>query len=165
MIHPRPLDRIDAAILDALQKNARLSNKELAARVGLAPSSCLARVRRLQEDGAFLGFHADVDPATLGITVQAMVAVRLSRHAREQVESFRAHVLSLPEVVAIFHVTGEADYVLHVAVRDLHHLRELTLSAFTTRPEVAHIETAVVFEHVRKPALPIYSVEDEEEDA
>lgn len=156
----RPLDRIDAEILRQLQKNARLSNKELAARVDLAPSTCLVRVRRLQEDGYFRGFHAHLDPARVGVGVEAMVAVSLSRHARSQVEGFRTHALSLPEVVAFFHVTGEADFLLHVAVRDLDHLRELALSAFTTREEVARLETSVIYEHAAKPVLPIYAEEE-----
>ena len=155
----RPLDRTDAEILRQLQNNARLSNKELAARVGLAPSTCLVRVRRLQEDGCFRGFHAELDPRAVGVGIEALVAVTLSRHARSQVESFRSHALSLPEVIAYYHVTGEADFLLHVAVRDLDHLRELALSAFTTREEVARIETSVVFEHTHKPGLPIYAEE------
>jgi len=158
----RPLDRTDAEILRQLQKNARLPNKALAARVGLAPSSCLVRVRRLQEDGYFRGFHAHLDHHAIGIGVEALVSVSLSRHARSQVEGFRAHALSLPEVVAFYHVTGEADFLLHVAVRDLDHLRELALSAFTTREEVARIETSVVYEHAANPVLPIYAEEDPE---
>lgn len=150
------LDGIDTEILKALQENARISNKELAARVGLAPSSCLARVRRLQEEGAFLGFHADVDPGLLGIRVEAMVSVRLSRHTREELEGFQNHALAQPEVVALYHLTGEPDFLLHVAARDLAHLRELALTAFSSRPGVAQIQTSVLFEHVRKPLLPIY---------
>jgi DNA-binding Lrp family transcriptional regulator len=76
------LDRIDFALLAALQKDARLSNKELAARVALAPSSCLERVRRLREEGVLTGFRAQVDPRALGIAMQALVFVRLARHAR-----------------------------------------------------------------------------------
>lgn len=150
------LDRIDAQILKALQENARVSNKDLAARVGLAPSSCLSRVRRLQDEGAFLGFHAEVDPELLGIRVEAMVSVRLSRHTREELERFQDHALAQPEVVALYHLTGEPDFLLHVAARDLAHLRELALSAFSSRPGVAQIQTQVVFQHVRKPVLPIY---------
>lgn len=161
----RPLDRIDGEILRQLQKNGRLPNKELAERVGLAPSTCLVRVRRLQEDGVFRGFHAELEPHAVGVGVQAMVAVTLSRHARTEVESFRSHALSLPEVIAYFHVTGEADFLLHVAVRDLDHLRELALSAFTTRGEVARIETSVIYEHTAKPGLPIYAEEGSEEPA
>ena len=152
------LDPIDADILVALQENARLSNKDLAARVGLAPSSCLARVRKLQDEGAFVGFHADVNPEILGIRVEAMVSVRLAHHTREEMESFQAHALALPEVVAIFHLTGEPDFLLHVAARDLAHLRELALSAFTSRPGVAQIHTSVLYQHVRKPARPVYSL-------
>lgn len=153
---PKNLDGVDTEILKALQENARLSNKDLAARVGLAPSSCLARVRRLQDEGAFLGFHADVDPKLLGIQVEAMVSVRLSRHTREELESFQNHALTQPEVVALYHLTGEPDFLLHVAARDLAHLRELALTAFSSRPGVAQIQTSVLFEHVRKPALPEY---------
>ena len=95
-----PLDRIDFEILAALQEDARLSNKELAARIGLAPSTCLVRVRRLVEAGVLRGFHADIDPAALGVGLMAMISVRLSRHARDTVETFRQHVLSLPEVAS-----------------------------------------------------------------
>lgn len=157
----RTLDRIDAEILRALQNQARLSNKELAAKVGLAPSSCLERVRRLQEEGAFRGFHADVDPKILGVGLEAMVAIRLARHARSEVESFQHHANALPEVVALYHLTGAADYLVHLAVRDLDHLREILLSAFTTRAEVDHMETSVIFRHTRKWAYPLYSEREE----
>lgn len=150
----RPLDRIDRRLVALLQNDARLSNKELAAAVGLSPSSCLERVRRLYSDGILTGAHAAAAPATLGIGLQALVAVRLARHSRDQVESFREHALSVPEVVASYHVTGGNDFLLHVAVRDTEHLREVALSAFTTRPEVAHIQTHLVFEYVRKPGWP-----------
>ena len=150
------LDRTDFEILAHLQKNARLSNKELAARIGLAPSSCLERVRRLTERGILRGFHAEVDPTALGIEIEAMIAVRLERHSREDVDRFRAHVMSLPEVVNLYHLAGENDFLVHVAVRDTPHLRELVLDAFTTRPEVAHLETALVFGHTRGSVLPAY---------
>jgi DNA-binding Lrp family transcriptional regulator len=144
------LDRIDFEIVAALQNNARLSNKELAAQVGLAPSSCLARVRRLQAEQVLRGFHAEVDPAALGIRLQALIAVRLRHHTRQLVETFRAHLLSLPEVVSVYHVSGRQDFLAHVGVRDADHLRDLALDAFTTRPEVAHIETSLIFERMRR---------------
>ncbi len=150
------LDRTDAAILACLQKNARRSNKELAAAVGVAPSTCLERVRRLHEGGVLRGYHADVDPAAVGVGLQALVAVRLGQHARAEVEAFQAHALALPEVVQVFHVTGANDFLVHVAVRDAEHLRELALTAFAGRPEVAHMETALLFAHHRAPGLPIF---------
>ena len=148
------MDRIDRAILAEMQKDVRLSNKGLAARVGLAASSCLERVRRLERDGAIAGAHAVVSPAVLGIGVQALVRVRLDRHLREPVEEFRAHLDALPEAIGYYHLTGQDDFLVHVVARDTAHLRDLTMDAFTTRPEVARIETSLLFEVHRKPALP-----------
>lgn len=150
------LDRIDFGILEALQKNARLSNKELAAHVGLAASSCLERVRRLRGAGFFNGFHAHIDPRKVGVGLQAMVAIRLSKHTRANALSFRDYARSHPEVMQIFHVAGSNDFLLHLVVRDAEHLRVLALDAFTNRPEVSYIETSIVFEHVRNPTLPIF---------
>jgi len=157
----RPLDRTDSEILAALQKNARLSNKELAARVGLAQSTCLERVRRLLRDGILRGFHAEVEPRALGIGLMAMVAVRLSHHSKEVVEAFRALVLKQPEVVGFFYMAGSNDFLLQVAVRDADHLRDLNLSVFSSRSEVAHLETALIFEHVGHRPLPNYAEEEE----
>lgn len=150
------LDRIDRAILLALQNEARLSNKELAAKVGLAPSSCLERVRKLKEDGVLQGFHAEVRPDAMGVGLQAMIAVRLRQHSRDLVAAFWAHAKALPEVLSLFHVTGEHDFLVHVAVRDTEHLRDLALDAFTTRPEVAHLQTSLIFEWTKAGNLPNY---------
>ena len=152
----RDLDSIDHAILAALQSDGRLSNKELAAAVGLAPSSCLGRVRRLRQEAVILGFHADVSSEALGIGLQAMMSVRLERHRRDVVNAFRAHAWKQSEVIAVYHVGGAHDFLLHVAVRDSHHLRDLAMDAFTTRDEVAQIETHLIFEHRRKFQLPQY---------
>ena len=148
------LDRTDFNILAELQNDARLSNKELAARVDLAPSTCLERVRKLRAAGILGGAHAEVAPAALGIQLQAMVAVRLTRHSRDAFDHFLEHAFRLEEVVAVYHVAGPNDFLVHVAVRDTQHLREMVLDNFTTWPEVDHIETALIFDHRRKPALP-----------
>ncbi|BDU69031.1 AsnC family transcriptional regulator [Geothrix oryzae] len=150
------LDRIDCEILRLLQKDARLSNKELAAAVGLAPSSCLARVQHLRSEGVLRGAHAEVDPEALGVGLQALIAVQLRQHSRTQVKAFWKHVLGLPEVLAVFHVAGTHDFQVHVAVRDAHHLRDLALDAFTTRPEVAHIQTSLIFEWAKGQVMPNY---------
>ncbi len=150
---PQPVDRTDRLILAHLQHDARISNKVLAAKVGLAPSSCLARVRRLETSGAILGYHAEVDPAVLGLTLEALVAVRLEKHARAAISGFERHVLTRPEVRGVFHLTGAADYLVHVAVRDAEHLREFVLTAFATRTEVAHLQTSLIFSHARNPAF------------
>jgi len=150
------LDKIDCDILNLLQKNARLSNKELAAAVGLAPSSCLARVQRLRSDGVLRGAHAEVDPQALGVGLQALIAVQLRQHSRAQVKAFWKHALGLPEVLSVFHVAGTHDFQVHVAVRDAHHLRDLALDAFTTRTEVAHIQTSLIFEWAKGQVMPNY---------
>jgi DNA-binding Lrp family transcriptional regulator len=146
------IDRIDFAILEHLQNNARLSNKELAARVGLAPSSCLERVRRLVRDGVLRGFHAEVSDHAMGIGVHAMIEVSLERHSRDSVQAFSDYALnSVDEVIGLYHVTGEQDFFMHVAVRDADHLRDLLLDRFTTRPEVARLQTHIVFSHEHRP--------------
>ena len=150
------LDRIDYEIVRQLRNNARLSNKELAATVGLAPSSCLVRVRGLQRDGILKGFHAEVNPASLGVGLQAMISIRLQRHSKSIVESFRAHTLALPEVRQLYHLAGANDFLVQVWVRDPEHLRDLIMTSFTTREEIAHIETGLIFEHTHSPDLPTF---------
>ena len=157
----RPIDRIDALILELLQNNARMSNKELAAQVGLAQSTCLERVRRLADEGILRGFHAEVAPEALGIGIEAMIAIRLSKHERTVVESFQAYTLGLREVLSVFHMAGENDFLVHVAVHDAAHLRELAMTAFTTRPEVAHLQTMLIFQHQRSRSLPVFCRFDE----
>lgn len=148
------LDRTDRALLALLQEDARRSNKELAALAGIAPSTCSERLRRLEDQGVIRGYHADLDPGALGIGLRAVIAVRLRRHGADEVERFRVHALGLPEVVTLSHVTGSTDFLVHVVVRSADHLRDLAVSSFTSWPEVAHIETSLVFQHDVKPGLP-----------
>ena len=147
------LDRTDREILAHLQHNARLTNKELAAKVGLSASSCLARVRRLERWGALHGYHAEVDLRVHGVTLEALVAVRLEKHVRASIAAFERHLATLPEVRGWFHLAGANDYLVHVAVRNAGHLREFVLAAFAGRPEVAHLETNLIFSHRRNPAF------------
>jgi DNA-binding Lrp family transcriptional regulator len=150
----KSLDRTDFEIVMQLRKNARISNKELAHKINMAPSSCLIRVRNLQSKGVLKGFHAELDPTSLGFGIQAMIAVRLGRHFKPDVDAFHAHTLGLPEVIQLYHVSGANDFLVHVWVRDAEHLRELTMTAITGREEVAHIETSLIFEHSRSLDLP-----------
>lgn len=151
------LDKIDFALLRLLRNNARLPNKDLAEKVGVAPSTALERVRRLREARAILGYHAEIAPQAVGIGLQAMVAIRLTRHSRTLLDAFHDHLLTLPEVLSFYHVAGADDYLVHVGVRDSDHLRDFALTAFTERPEVAHIETHLIFEFRRNPDLPVYA--------
>ena len=151
------LDRTDRDILRILMDNARSSNREMAASIGIAPSTLSERFSRLQQSGVFRGFHAAVDPAVLGIGLQAMIAIRLRRHSEAEVEAFRNHTGSMEEVMGLFHVTGANDFLVHVVVRDADHLRDLAVRGFTTLPEVAHIETSLIFEQRRTWVLPDYT--------
>lgn len=150
------LDRIDIGILSALQNNARLSNKELAAKVGLAASSCLERVKRLTRQGVLQGYHARIDPDALGIGLQALVSVRMHHHARDDIQQFHDHALGLPETLNVYHLAGASDFLVHVAVRDANHLRDLALDGFASHPSVEHMETALIFSHGAKFEMPNY---------
>jgi DNA-binding Lrp family transcriptional regulator len=143
------LDRIDRDLVTLLAKNGRLSNKELAARVGLAPSSCLERVRRLVAKGVLRAFHAEFDPHAIGYSLEAMIAVRLTQHTRDNYQRFREYLLSIDEVIAVYHMAGENDFLVHVMARDAQHLRDLAIDRFISRPEVGHLETWLMFEHMR----------------
>lgn len=148
------LDAIDAAIVRELQNDARLPNKDLAARVNVAPSTCLARQRSLRERGVLTGFHAEADLGALGRPLQAFIAVRVRPHTRVVVEQFTTYVLSLTETLAVTHVAGPDDFLVHVAVADAAHLQRLVLDGFTTRKEVAQLHTNLVFEHQRRHTVP-----------
>jgi DNA-binding Lrp family transcriptional regulator len=145
------LDRIDAALVRELANDARISNKELAARAGIAASTCLERVRALRARGVIVGYHAEVEPKAVGRPVQAMIAVRIRRHSRELVEGFRDHALGLEETISVANVSGSDDFLVHVAVESTDTLRALLLDRVASRPEVVHTETHLVFEHRRKP--------------
>ena len=153
----RTLDRIDYEILTLLRNNARISNKEIARKVGLAASTCLVRIRVLQSAGIISGFHAEINPASLGVGIQAMIAVRLIRHFKPDVDAFRRHALNLPEVVQLYHVAGTIDFLIHIWARNSDHLRELAMTAFTSREEVSHIETELIFEHIRSSEVPSFT--------
>lgn len=154
------LDRIDRQIVAALQNNARLSNKELAALIGLAPSSCLERVRKLQDNGVLRGYHADVAPAALGAELQAMVAIRMREPSRDRIEAFRARALGHQEVIAVYYLAGATDFLIHVAVRGPEHLRDLVIEVFSTPGEVDRVETSLIFDHERRWMMPAYEKTD-----
>ncbi len=150
------LDRTDDVILRLLQKNARLSVKELAAEVGLAPSSVHGRLRQLWDTGVLRGTHAEVEPRALGIGLEALFMIGLAKHERDTVDRFLDDAVGLPEVRAAFLVTGRYDVIVHVAVRDTQHLKDLALDHFTGRPAVTRIETSIIFDARRQHVLPVY---------
>ncbi|MCP2256683.1 DNA-binding transcriptional regulator, Lrp family [Streptoalloteichus tenebrarius] len=151
------LDSVDWRILEELQNDASIPNKELAARVGLAPSTCLDRVRRLRENGVITAYRAEIDPRVVGLGLEAIVAVNVRPHSREVVDPFRTFVLSLPETRALFHVSGQADFLIHIAVEDSRHLQRFLVDKVSSRPEVRNLTSSIVLERVRTSALTIPS--------
>ena len=147
------LDPVDRAILRALQDDARQTNRDLAARVHVSPSTSSERVRALKAEGVIRGYHADIDYGALGRHVQALTAVTIRPPTRENVEAFRSWVASLPELVGVFVVSGASDFLLHVAVPDTNALYAFVIDRLTGRPEVADVNTSVVYEHIRRPVL------------
>nr|WP_205708808.1 Lrp/AsnC family transcriptional regulator [Kineococcus siccus] len=143
------VDPVDRAILRVLAEDARTTNQSLAQQVGIAASTCLLRVRALRESGAIRGFHADVDPAALGLELQAMIAVRLAAHARGSMGPFVARIRRQPEVVDVYFVAGANDYLLHVAVPGTSDLRDFVAEHLSRDPDVALTETSLIFEHTR----------------
>lgn len=114
-------------------------------------------MRRLTDARVLEGFHAEVNPASIGVGLQAIIAVRLTRHSRAKFRSLYQHIHQLPEILQVFHVSGVKDLLLHVAVRDVEHLRNLIVDQLATRSEVANCQTAVIFSLFRNPRMPIYA--------
>ncbi|CAN3982057.1 Lrp/AsnC family transcriptional regulator [Streptomyces sp. XY431] len=146
--HRASVDDIDRAILRVLAENARTPNNALAEAVGIAPSTCLARVRTLRERGIIRAFRTEIDPAAIGLPLQAMISVRLRAHTREQNESFRSTAPDLPGVLAVFHMAGSDDYLLHVGVAGPEELRDFVVDHLTTHPAVAQTRTNLIFEQI-----------------
>ena len=147
------LDSVDWHILEELQNDATLTNRTLAERVGLAPSSCLQRVRRLREQGVIVGSHIDVDPAAAGLPLEAVVSINVRPHTRTVVDSFRGFVLAQPETRSLLHVSGQADFLLHLAVSDSTHLQEFLVDRLAARTEVRHFTSSIVLEQAHTRAL------------
>ena len=147
------LDAVDHALLRELQEDARRSNRELAAAVHVSPSTSSERVRALRADGVIRGYHADVALDALGRRVQALTAVTIRPPTRENIEAFRNWTATLPELVAVFVVSGSSDFLLHVAVADTDALYAFVIDRLTERPEIADVNTSVVYEHIRRPEL------------
>ena len=146
---PASIDETDRAILRLLADDARLPNNAIAESVGIAPSTCLGRIRALRDKGVIRGYHADIDPAALGQSVQAMIAVRLQAHARGHLSDFAEAMLVLPEVLNVFFLAGAVDFYVHIAATNTDGLRDFVVNNLSANPDVALTETNLIFEHVR----------------
>jgi DNA-binding Lrp family transcriptional regulator len=144
-----PLDAVDGRIVAELAADARLPNNALAERVGIAASTCLARVRSLRERGVIRGYYADVDPAALGRPLQAMISVRLQSGARGHLSGFAEKMAALPEVLNVFFLGGADDFLVHIATEGSQTLRDFVVVHLSSDPDVALTETNLIFDHLR----------------
>ncbi|GLW30447.1 Lrp/AsnC family transcriptional regulator [Actinoplanes regularis] len=147
------MDELDSAIVAHLQTDARQTNRELARTIGVAPSTCLERVRSLRERGVITGFHAEVDLGALNRGVQALLHVQVRPLSRTVIESFKAYAMDLPEVLSVFVVAGGDDFLVHVAVPDVGGLHAFLMDKFSGRREIVGFRSSVIYEHSRKPVI------------
>lgn len=145
------MDRLDRAIIAQLQRDARLTNADLADRVGLTPSPCLRRVRRLEEAGVISGYHARVDPAAVGRSFEVMVFIDLSVQDRQAVETFEAWVGTVEEIVRARRMFGSPDYVLEVAVPDLAAYERLLTGEILAAPGVGRLNSHFTMKTIKSP--------------
>ena len=148
-IRSAELDDVDRRILTTLHGDARMSNNALADAVGIAPSTCHGRVRRLQDLGVIRGFYTDIDPAAIGLSLQAMISVSLQTGARGKIRSFIAQIRSKPQVMDVYFLAGSDDFLLHVAARDTEDLRSFVVENLNSDHDVAGTQTSLIFEHLR----------------
>lgn len=148
-VRPADIDDVDRRILTALHADARISNSALAEAIGIAPSTCHGRVRRLQELGVIRGFYTDINPAAIGLALQAMISVTLQSNARGKIRNFIQHIRSKPQVMDVYFLAGADDFILHVAARDTEDLRAFVVENLNADADVAGTQTSLIFEHLR----------------
>lgn len=143
------LDDVDRRLLTLLSANARQTNQALADALGLAPSTCLARLKALKESGIIQRFTIDVDPEAAGRPLQALVSVRLRPGARHLMSTFSQELRKMPEITQFFVLGGADDFLIHITARDTEHIRQFVLDHLSSNQAVAGTQTSLVFEHAK----------------
>ncbi len=150
------LDRIDRAILSDLQADGRMTNVELADRVGVSAPSCLRRVRTLEQAGLISGYHANLDAAKLGFSVTVFAQVGLSSQHDADLQAFEDLVASWPEVRECYMLTGDADFLLKIVAADWESYQAFLTTRLTAAPTVTHVKSALVYRTAKRlPGVPI----------
>jgi len=150
----KKLDDIDLRILTILYKDADITNKELAAQIGIAPSTCLERVKRMKSNDIIKNAFIDINFKNIGGNIEAIAAIKLQPYSEIIVNELRDDLLLLPEIISLYHMGGSYDYFIHMSVRDSEHLRQFVFNAITSREAVTTVETSLIFEHSRSGVLP-----------
>ena len=155
------MDRIDRHTLQALQQDGRKKNAELAKENGIAPSTMLERVKKLEEKGVIQGYRAVVNPSKLGLMAQGFACISLDRHRVKDIQVLENEIKKIPHVRACYHITGRFDYLLHVVAPNLERLGELIKKHLATIPGMGKIETFLVYEEVKPDqGWPIEAVQE-----
>lgn len=150
------LDSIDKRLLAELQAEGRVTNVDLASRVGLTAPPCLRRVRALEEEGVIRGYHADLDPSKLGYAITVFAMVSLRSQAEEDLRAFENHIKALPEVRECHMLNGEIDFILKIVSRDLQSFQEFLTSKLTPAPNVASVKTSLTIRTAKhEPGVPL----------
>ena len=150
------LDSIDRRLLAELQAEGRVTNVDLARRVGLTAPPCLRRVRSLEEDGVIKGYHADLDASRLGFTITVFAMVSLKSQAEEDLRAFENHIKALPEVRECHMLNGEIDFILKIVSKDLQSFQEFLTSKLTPAPNVASVKTSLTIRTAKhEPGVPL----------
>jgi DNA-binding Lrp family transcriptional regulator len=149
-------DAIDLKLLTELQENGRITNVELATKVGLTAPPCLRRMRTLEQSGAIRGYHADIDPSALGYSIMVFAMVSLKSQAEEDLRAFEAHVNALPEVRECHMLNGEIDFILKIVAHDLQSFQEFLTSKLTSAPNVTSVKTSLTIRTAKDaPGVPV----------
>jgi DNA-binding Lrp family transcriptional regulator len=150
------LDVIDLQILHALQDNGRITNVDLARRVGLTAPPCLRRVKALEDRGTIRAYHAEIDPDALGYTITVFAMVSLRSQAEADLRAFEEHVAALPEVRECHMLNGEIDFILKVVACDLQSFQQFLTSHLTPAPNVASVKTSLTIRTSKAlPGVPV----------
>ncbi len=150
------LDEIDMKLLAELQDNGRITNVDLAAKVGLTAPPCLRRMRTLEETGVIKSYHASVDASKLGYTITVFAMVSLKSQAEKDLRAFEQHVRALPDVRECHMLNGEIDFILKIVARDLKSFQELLTSQLTSAPNVSSVKTSLTIRTAKDlPGVPI----------
>ncbi len=143
------LDRYDRQILELLQQDGRISNQDLADRIGLSPSPCLRRVRTLEEAGVITGYRAMLDAKKLGLSLMALIGISMAQHTPERFANLEASIAEIPEILECLLITGQqSDYQLKVVVRDMDAYQDLLLNKITRIQGVTGVHTSFVLRRV-----------------
>ena len=153
------LDRIDRRLLCELQDEGRITNVELAQRVGLTAPPCLRRVRALEDEGVIRGYHADLDASKLGYAITVFALVSLRSQAEDSLRQFEEHMRGLPEVRECHMLNGEIDFILKIVSRDLQSFQEFLTSKLTPAPNVASVKTSLTIRTAKQlPGVPLEGI-------